>query len=116
MTSLSTLVLAMAAPPSGAGGAPSAMSPLDMILPIGLMFLIVYLLILRPQQKRAEDQRKLVSNLKKGDYVVAQAGFYGRVIEVDKKFITVEVSPNVRLKMRPDSVAGLERPDEEAAK
>jgi len=112
--SFHSLLLAMASAPAGADGAPAAPSIVDMILPIGLMFGIVYLLILRPQQKRADDQRKMVENLKKGDYVVTASGIYGRIVEVEKKALTVEVANNVRLKMRPDAVAGIDRPEEEA--
>ena len=77
------MTLAMAAAPAS-GEAPQAPSIMDMVLPIGLMFLIVYFLILRPQQKKADDQKKLVTNLKKGDYIVTLSGIYGRVIEVEK--------------------------------
>lgn len=106
-------VLAMAGAPN-ADGTPAAPSIVDMILPIGMMFLIVYMLILRPQQKKADDQRKLVSNLKKGDYVVTLAGIYGRVIEVEKKSLTVEIANNVRIKVRPDAISGLDRPEDDA--
>lgn len=110
------LTLAMAAPPASgaAGGAAAGPSFLDMLLPIGLMFLIVYFLILRPQQKKADDQRKMVENLKKGDFVVTTAGIYGRVTDVEKKALTIEIASNVRIKVRPDAVAGLDRPDEDA--
>jgi preprotein translocase subunit YajC len=108
------LTLAMASSAPAADGAPAAPSIMDMVLPIGLMFLIVYFLILRPQQKKAEDQKKLVTNLKKGDYVVTLSGIYGRVIEVDsKKAVTVEVASNVRIKIRPDAIAGIDRPEED---
>ena len=107
------ITLAMASPAAN-GDAPQAPSITDMILPIGLMFLIVYFLILRPQQKKADDQKKLVTNLKKGDYVVTLSGIYGRVIEVEKKALTVEIASNVRVKVRPEAIAGIDRPEDDA--
>jgi len=107
------MTLAMAAAPAS-GEAPQAPSIMDMVLPIGLMFLIVYFLILRPQQKKADDQKKLVTNLKKGDYIVTLSGIYGRVIEVEKKALTVEIASNVRIKLRPEAIAGIDRPEEDA--
>ena len=111
MTLLASLLLAFAPAPSGAGGSPGG-SPLDIFLPLGLTIAIVYFMMLRPQQKRSEGQRKLIENLKKGDHVLANAGFYGRVVEVDKKTVTLDVGNNVKLRVVKDAIATLANPDE----
>jgi preprotein translocase subunit YajC len=112
------LLLAMAgapAPANGAAPAGGAANPIsDMLLPVGLTVLIIYFLMLRPQQQKAAAQKKLLEGIKKGDYVLAQAGFYGRVIDVEKKALTVEIAPNVRIKMLREAVAALDRPEDEA--
>ena len=78
------------------------------------MFVIVYVLIMLPHAEEGGRLKKFVTALKKGDYVVTLSGIYGRVIEVDsKKAVTVEIANNVRIKLRPDAIAGIDRPEEE---
>ena len=110
MTTFPTpLLLAQAAP-----AAPGAGSPMDLFLPLGLTIAIVYFLMLRPQQKRADTHRKMVEGLKKGDHVLTSSGIYGRVFDVDKKTVTVDVGNNFKLRMAKSAVASLDKPDEEA--
>ena len=110
---LATLLLAMGGAPSGAEGAPGG-SPMDLFLPLGLTVAIVYFLMLRPQQKRAESHKQMVEGLKKGDHVLTNSGIYGRVLEVDKKTVTLDVGNNVKLRFAKSAVGGIEKPDEEA--
>lgn len=93
--------------------APAAGSPFDLFLPLGLTIAIVYFLMLRPQQKRADMHRKMIEGLKKGDHVLTSSGIYGRVLEVDKKTVTVDVGNNLKLRMSKSAVASLDKPDEE---
>ena len=114
MTLLSTLVLALGTAPAGAEGAPPGGSPMDLFLPLGLTVAIVYFLMLRPQQQRAASHRQMVENLKKGDHVLTSSGIYGRVLEVDKKTVTLDVGSNMKLRFSKTAVSGLEKPDETA--
>ena len=79
------LVLAQAAP-AGEGSALMGM------LPIVLMFVVLYFLMIRPQMKRQKEHRNLVAALAKGDEVVTVGGILGRVSRVDEAYVTVEVS------------------------
>ena len=77
------LILAQAAP--GEGNALMGM------LPIILMFVILYFLMIRPQMKRQKEHRKLVEGLAKGDEVVTQGGLLGRISKVSDNYVTIEV-------------------------
>ena len=111
---LATLLLAMGSAPAGADGAAPGGSPLDLFLPLGLTVAIVYFLMLRPQQQRASAQKTMIEGLKKGDYVLTNAGIYGRVMEVDVKTVTLDVGSNVKLRFAKTAVGGIEKPDEAA--
>jgi len=78
------LVLAQAAP----GGENALMG----MLPIILMFVILYFLMIRPQMKRQKEHRKLVEGLAKGDEVITSGGLLGRISKVSDNYVTMEVS------------------------
>lgn len=75
-----------------------------LIFPIALIA-IFYFLLIRPQQKRAKEHRKLVESLSKGDEILTSGGVVGRIIEVDDSFATVEVAKGVELKVQKQAVA-----------
>jgi len=92
----------------GAGGA-AGPSPFVNLLPIALMFVILYFLMIRPQQKRAREHDTMVQNLKRGDDIVTSGGIHGRVQALADKILTVEVAPNVRIRLDRDQVATVVR-------
>jgi len=61
------------------------------LLPIILMFVILYFLMIRPQMKRAKEHRALVESLSKGDEIIVASGILGKVTAVKDQYITVEV-------------------------
>ena len=65
---------------AAAGG--DANSMLMSLLPFALIFVIMYFLILRPQQKKVKDHQELVKNIRRGDTVVTSGGLVGRVTKV----------------------------------
>ena len=75
----------------------------DIILqmaPFGIILVIMYFLILRPQQKRAKDQQELVTNVRRGDVVVTTGGLIGKVTKsVDNTEVELEIAPNVRVRI-----------------
>src|SRR5213595_1544326 len=87
--------------PAYAQGSPFGGST-DMItslLPFILIFVIMYFLILRPQQKRVKQHAEMVKNVRKGDTVVTSGGLVGRITKViDDDTIEVEVADGVRVR------------------
>ncbi|MEZ5659837.1 MAG: preprotein translocase subunit YajC [Burkholderiaceae bacterium] len=61
-------------------------------LPIILMFAVLYFLMIRPQMKRAKEQRNMVDALKKGDEVVTNGGIAGRITKVGEQYLTLEIA------------------------
>ena len=66
-----------------------------------MLFFIFYFMVLRPQNKKMLDHKKLIESLKKGDSVVTSGGIIGRVSNVEKDNVLVEVSNNVKIKFEP---------------
>lgn len=80
---------------AGAGGSDMLMS----LLPFLLIFVIMYFLILRPQQKRVKQHQELVKNLRRGDTVITSGGLVGKVTKVvDEEQIEVEIADGVRIR------------------
>jgi preprotein translocase subunit YajC len=75
--------------------------PLMMVL----MFAILYFFMIRPQQKKAKDQKKFTEEIKKGDYVVTIGGIHGRVAEVEDDTFIVEVERGARIKFSKSAVS-----------
>lgn len=69
------------------------------ILPFLLIFVIMYFLIIRPQQKRVKDHRELVSALRRGDTVVTAGGLIGKVTRVDESELQVEIAQGMKVKV-----------------
>ena len=68
------------------------------------MFVLMYFLLIRPQQKRAKDHKKLLSELKKGDEVVTNGGVVGKVNSVDESFATLEIAKGVVVKVQKQGI------------
>ncbi|MEC7596590.1 MAG: preprotein translocase subunit YajC [Pseudomonadota bacterium] len=68
------------------------------------MFVFMYLLLIRPQQKRAKDHKNLLNALKKGDEVVTNGGVIGKIIAVDESFAEIEVSSGVSMKVQKQGI------------
>lgn len=76
------------------------------LLPFILIFVIMYFLILRPQQKRAKAHQEMVKNVRRGDTVVTSGGLIGKVTKViDDDQIEVEVADEVRVRQMRSMVA-----------
>ena len=81
----------------GVGGASPEM--LYQLLPFALIFVIMYFLILRPQQKRAKQHQELVKALRRGDTVITSGGLVGKVTKVvDDDQVEIEIADGVRVR------------------
>ena len=61
------------------------------MLPLGLIIIVFYFFMIRPQTKKQKDQKKYVNELKKGDKVVTTAGIHGRIADMNETTFLVEV-------------------------
>ena len=78
------------------------------LLPFVLIFVIMYFLILRPQQKRVKEHAELVKNLRRGDTVVTSGGLVGKVTKViDDEQVEIEIADGVRVRHVRSMVSGV---------
>ena len=76
------------------------------LLPFVLIFVIMYFLILRPQQKRVKQHQEMVKNVRKGDTVINSGGTIGRVTKViDDEQIEVEIADGIRVRQMRQMIA-----------
>jgi preprotein translocase subunit YajC len=105
---LEGIALAQSAAPATSGSSdflqPILTSPM---LPIGFIFLMVYFLMIRPQTQKANELKKMIGALKRNDEVVTTGGLIGRIAEINDKLITLEIAPNVRVRVERSQIAAL---------
>ena len=94
---------AQAAP--AAGGDPT--SGLMGMLPIALMFVVMYFLMIRPQMKRAKEHKAMVEAMQKGDEVLTNGGIAGRITKVGETYIAVEIADNVEISLQKAAVTAI---------
>ncbi len=75
-----------------AGAAADPTGGLMGMLPILLMFVVLWFVMIRPQMKKAKEQQKMVSELAKGDEVITQGGITGRIAKVGENYLSLEVA------------------------
>ncbi len=77
------------------------------LLPIILMFIVLWFLMIRPQMKRAKEQKAMLSALAKGDEVVFAAGIIGRIAKVGESYLTIELADNVAITVQKSAVGAI---------
>jgi preprotein translocase subunit YajC len=85
------------------GGDPGFMG----LLPIVLMFVLLYFLMIRPQMKRAKEHKQMVEALQKGDEVITAGGVVGRISKLGDAYVTLEIAPNTEISVQRASVQTL---------
>ena len=85
-----------------AGGGDSLMS----MLPIILMFVILYFLMIRPQMKKAKEHKTMLDTLQKGDEVVA-VGILGKIAKITDNYVSLEIANNVTIQVQKQAVTTL---------
>ena len=76
-------------------------------LPIILMFVLLYFLMIRPQMKRAKEQKAMIDALQKGDEVVAVGGLLGRIVELSDQYATLEIAAETKIMVQRPAIQQL---------
>jgi preprotein translocase subunit YajC len=76
-------------------------------LPMVAIFVVFYFLLIRPQQKRAKEQKTMLGALQKGDEVVTAGGLVGKISKLTEQYASLEVSPNVEITVQRQAVSQL---------
>jgi preprotein translocase subunit YajC len=92
---------------AGTAADPGMMGNLTTFLPLVLMFVVMYFLMIRPQQKRAKEQRSMMDALAKGDEVITAGGILGKVSKVNDTYVTVEIAANTEIVVQKNSITTL---------
>jgi preprotein translocase subunit YajC len=104
MTTLfSSLPFLLAAPEGGAGSSGGSM--VTTFITFGLIIVVFYFLIIRPQRKRDKDTKAMISAVKKGDKVVTIGGIRGTVMSVKETVIVLKVDDNTKLEFNKSAVS-----------
>jgi preprotein translocase subunit YajC len=74
---------------------------------IVIAFLVLYLIVIRPQKRRQAQQQKLTSELNVGDEVLTAGGIYGTITHVDEDRVTVEIAPKLEVQVARRAIAGV---------
>jgi preprotein translocase subunit YajC len=74
------------------------------MLPIMLMFIVLYFLMIRPQMKRAKEHKAMIDALQKGDEIVAAGGVVGSVTKISDNYVTMRIADNVEIRVQRPAV------------
>jgi preprotein translocase subunit YajC len=116
MTRVSDLLPMMLGMPEGAasGGSQNSGGQLvTMVITFGLIILVFYFLVIRPQNKKQKDAQKMLSSLRKGDRIVTAGGVRGSIVSVKEDTVVVKVDDNTKIEFSKGSITQvLERREE----
>lgn len=91
----------------GQGGGEPAGGIAGLLLPFALVFAIIYFLMIRPQQKKQAEHRKLLESVVPGDQVKTSGGIYGTVSKIKEDKVWLEVAENIRIRVDKANIAAL---------
>jgi preprotein translocase subunit YajC len=99
---------------SGAAGTGTeGPNPMSSFLLFGVMIVVFYFLLIRPQQKRQKTHVTFVKAIKRGDQVITNSGIYGRIQEIQDHVVILEIAKNVHIKVLKNQVACQQTPEGE---
>jgi preprotein translocase subunit YajC len=90
--------------PAFAQAAPSGDPGYIGLLPIVLMFVLLYFLMIRPQMKRAKETKQMIEALQKGDEVITAGGVVGRITRLGEAYVSLEIAPNTEISVQKAAV------------
>ena len=89
------------------------MDQIGAFLPLILIFGVFYILLIRPQQKKAKQHREMLNNLQRGDKIITSGGIIGKINKVsDNRELQVEISEDIEIKVAPGMIADIYIPPE----
>ncbi|MCM8757857.1 MAG: preprotein translocase subunit YajC [Candidatus Omnitrophica bacterium] len=80
-------------------------NPLINLFPIVIIFLIFYLLIIKPQKEREKQHKKMLDELNKNDEVVTSSGIHGVIVNIKEKTVILRIDDNVKVELEKDCIA-----------
>lgn len=80
-------------------------SPFFNLIMFGGVILLFWLLLLRPQSKRAKEHRELIAGISRGDEVMTSGGLLGKVTKIDGEYMALQIADGVEIKLQKSSVA-----------
>ena len=106
LLSLSVFLITSCAPPPG--GDASFLSSVGPFLPFGLIIILFYFLIIRPQNKQQKQRELMLKNLKQSDKILTNGGIIGKIIEIKQEdIILLEISKGVQINVKRDFINSL---------
>ena len=84
--------------------------PLLQFAPLIFIFVVFYFLLIRPQQQKSKEHRLMLANLKRNDDVITSGGLYGKIVGITDKIVTLEIAPNVRVRVDRPQITSLANP------
>ena|SRR3990167_1222587 len=88
------------------GSATSNQFNLMSFLPMVVIFILFWFLLIRPQQKKAKDHNRMLTELQKGDEVISSSGILGRIVKIVDQFIHLEIANNVVVTIQKATISG----------
>ena len=89
---------------AGAGGQGS---PFPSFIILGGFFVLMYFLLIRPQQKRQKEHKGMIENLSKGDEVITQGGLLGKITKLADSFVVVEIASGTEIKLQKIAITAI---------
>jgi preprotein translocase subunit YajC len=89
--------------PAAAGGS-DMMSSLTGMLPLVLMFVVLYFVMIRPQMKKQKEHRTMIEAIAKGDEVATAGGLLGKITKLGEAYLTLELAPGVEVQLQRSAI------------
>jgi preprotein translocase subunit YajC len=98
---------AQTAPPAAAasGGMDLGLGSLGSMLPLVLMFVVLYFVMIRPQMKKQKEHRAMIDAIAKGDEIVTAGGLIGKVSKLGESYVSVELAQGVEVQMQRSAIS-----------
>ena len=91
-------------------------NPIASFLPFVLMFLVLYLLILRPQMKKQKNQQRMIDELEKNDEIVTSGGIHGTILNIKDDILVVKIADNVKIEISRAAVSRVKNKEDDKGK